>query len=449
MKLLIIDDEKSIRLSLQVGLAKTGVKIYTAASGEEGLELFRNINPDIAVIDIKLPGIDGIEVLRRIRKENDNCIVIMITYISEVRLAVEAMKLGANDYFTKPFNIEEIKDTIENNLKYLKLKRELSQDQYEDFTEIVGISDQIKEIKKVVQKVSNLPYNTYILVQGESGTGKEIVAKAIHYNGIRKNTPYVALNCAAIPQNLQESELFGYEKGAFTEAKTSKKGLIEESHGGTLFLDEIGDMDILLQAKLLRVLQEKKFRRLGGVKEIDFDANIIAATNKNLLEEVKNGAFREDLYYRLNVVPIFTTPLRERVEDIPPLIDSFIRLYNSQLNKNIIGMTDAAMEICKAHQWKGNVRELKNVIERIIIFQENECIDIDDLPHSVISDIHMINDKNIIDMGNNNLNLEIVEMETISRVLKQNNWNISRTAQELGISRLTLRRKIEKYSIMK
>lgn len=449
MKLLIIDDEKSIRLSLQVGLAKTGVKIYTAASGEEGLELFRNINPDIAVIDIKLPGIDGIEVLRRIRKENDNCIVIMITYISEVRLAVEAMKLGANDYFTKPFNIEEIKDTIENNLKYLKLKRELSQDQYEDFTEIVGISDQIKEIKKVVQKVSNLPYNTYILVQGESGTGKEIVAKAIHYNGIRKNTPYVALNCAAIPQNLQESELFGYEKGAFTEAKTSKKGLIEESHGGTLFLDEIGDMDILLQAKLLRVLQEKKFRRLGGVKEIEFDANIIAATNKNLLEEVKIGAFREDLYYRLNVVPIFTTPLRERVEDIPPLIDSFIRLYNSQLNKRIIGMTDAAMEICKAHQWKGNVRELKNVIERIVIFQENEYIDIDDLPHSVIGDSNMINDKNIIDMGNNNLNLETVEMETISRVLKQNNWNISRTAQELGISRLTLRRKIEKYSIMK
>ncbi|MDF2636666.1 MAG: hypothetical protein K0R78_3540, partial [Pelosinus sp.] len=448
-KLLIIDDEKSIRLSLQVGLTKTGVKIFTAASGEEGLEIFRNVNPDIAVIDIKLPGIDGIEVLRRIRKENETCIVIMITYISEVRLAVEAMKLGANDYFTKPFNIEEIKDTIESNVKYLKMKRELIQEQNEDFTEIIGISDQINEIKKVVQKVSNLPYNTYILVQGESGTGKEIVAKAIHYNGIRKNQPYIALNCAAIPQNLQESELFGYEKGAFSEAKTSKKGLIEEAHDGTLFLDEIGDMDILLQAKLLRVLQEKRFRRLGGVKEIEFDANIIAATNKDLLAEVKSGSFREDLYYRLNVVPVFTTPLRERMEDIPPLIDSFIRLYSTQLNKNIRGMTNAAMEICKAHEWKGNVRELKNVIERIIIFQESEWIDIDDLPHNIVSDSNMINDKNVMGIGSNNLNLETVEMETINRVLKQNNWNISKTAQELGISRLTLRRKIEKYSIMK
>ncbi|KXG77196.1 sigma-54-dependent transcriptional regulator [Thermotalea metallivorans] len=448
MKLLIIDDEKSIRLSLQVGLNKTGVKIFTAASGEEGLSIFHEIKPDIAIIDIKLPGIDGIEVLRRIRKENQNCIIIMITYISEVRLAVEAMKLGANDYFTKPFNIEEIKDTIENNLKYIRMKKELIQDKYENFTEIIGVSEQIHEIKKIVDKVTNLSYNTYILIQGESGTGKEIIARAIHYNGIRKNKPYVALNCAAIPQNLQESELFGYEKGAFTEAKTSKKGLIEEAHGGTLFLDEIGDMDILLQAKLLRVLQEKKFRRLGGVKEIEFNANIIAATNKNLLQEIQNGAFREDLYYRLNVVPIYTVPLRERTEDIPVLIDSFIQFYNHQLKKNIKGMTEGAMEICKAHEWKGNVRELKNVIERIMIFQENEWIGVEDLPHNILSDKNIFHDKNIGGIGNS-MNLETVEMETISRVLKQNNWNISRTAQELGISRLTLRRKIEKYSLTK
>ncbi len=444
MKLLIIDDEKSIRLSLQVGLKKLGVEIFTAASGEEGLALFEQTKPDIAIIDIKLPGIDGIEVLRRIRKENKTCIILMITYISEVRLAVEAMKLGAHDYFTKPFNIEEIKESIENHVHYIRKKQELGHEKDENFTEIIGVSKQIEEIREVVNKVSQMPYNTFILIQGESGTGKEIIAKGIHYNGVRNSKPYVALNCAAIPQNLQESELFGYEKGAFSDAKTAKKGLIEEAHGGTLFLDEIGDMDILLQAKLLRVLQEKRFRRLGGVKEITFDATIIAATNKNLLEEIKLGYFREDLYYRLNVIPIFTTPLRERNEDIVFLIRSFIDYYNQELNKDIRGFTEKALEVCKTYEWKGNVRELKNAIERIMIFQENEWIDVEDLPPNIIAD------KNIADtVILTNGNLESVEMETVSRTLKQNDWNITKTAQELGISRLTLRRKIEKYSITK
>ena len=444
MKLLIIDDEKSIRLSLQVGLKKLGVEIFTAASGEEGLGLFEQTKPDIAIIDIKLPGIDGIEVLRRIRKDNKSCIILMITYISEVRLAVEAMKLGAHDYFTKPFNIEEIKESIENHVHYIKKKQELGKEKDDNFTEIIGISKQIDGVRDIVNKVSQMPYNTFILIQGESGTGKEIIAKAIHYNGVRKSKPYVALNCAAIPQNLQESELFGYEKGAFSDAKTSKKGLIEEAHGGTLFLDEIGDMDILLQAKLLRVLQEKRFRRLGGVKEIAFDATIIAATNKNLLEEIKAGNFREDLYYRLNVVPVYTTPLRERNEDISFLIESFIDYYNHELNKSIRGFTDKALEVCKAYEWKGNVRELKNVIERIMIFQENEWVDVEDLPPNIIAD-KSIPDTVVLA----NANLEAVEMETVSRALKQNDWNITKTALELGISRLTLRRKIEKYSITK
>ncbi|MEW9123580.1 MAG: sigma-54 dependent transcriptional regulator, partial [Thermotaleaceae bacterium] len=386
MKLLIIDDEKSIRLSLQVGLKNSGLEILTAASGEEGLVLFKEAKPDIAIIDIKLPGIDGIEVLRRIRKENKVCIILMITYISEVRLAVEAMKLGANDYFTKPFNIVEIKESIETHVQYIRKKQELGQQKDESFTEVLGVSKQIESIREIVNKVAHMPYNTFILVQGESGTGKEIIAKAIHFNGVRKNKAYVALNCAAIPQNLQESELFGYEKGAFSEAKAAKKGLIEEANGGTLFLDEIGDMDILLQAKLLRVLQEKKFRRLGGNKEISFDATIIAATNKNLLDEIENGNFREDLYYRLNVIPIFTTPLRERKEDIVVLIDSFIDYYNEELKKDIKGFTEKALSICKTYEWKGNVRELKNAIERIMIFQEREWIDVEDLPPNIISD---------------------------------------------------------------
>lgn len=444
MKVLIIDDEKSIRLSLRVSLSKLGVKVFAAASGEEGIEIFRSEKPHIAIIDVNLPGINGIEVLKEIRKKDKNCIVIMITYISEVRLAVEAMKLGANDYFTKPFNMEEIKESIDEHIKYIKKSQELSNQGDGYKTEIIGKSKSIQKVKEITKKVGNMAYDTFILIQGESGTGKEIIAKAIHFNGIRRNKPYIALNCAAIPKNLQESELFGYEKGAFSDAKQQKKGLIEESNTGTLFLDEIGDMDIMLQAKLLRVLQEKKFRRIGGTKEIDFQANVIAATNKNLLREIENGNFREDLYYRLNVVPIYTTPLRERKEDIELLIDYFIHQYNESLNKRIKGMTKEALLICKNYEWRGNVRELKNFVERVMIFQEDEWIDVDNLPQNIIS--YESEENNTTFIGTN---LESVEMETIHRTLQQNNWNISRTAQTLGISRVTLRRKIEKYSIHK
>ncbi|MCT4620723.1 MAG: sigma-54 dependent transcriptional regulator [Marinisporobacter sp.] len=443
MKLLIVDDEKSIRLSLRIALSKLGIKILVAASGEEGVGIFDKERPDICIVDINLPGIGGIDVLKHIRKKNKDSIVIMITYISEVRLAVEAMKLGANDYFTKPFNIEEIKESINDNIKYIKKSQEISYQEKKEMAEIIGNSKAIQKIKSVTQKVGNMPYDTFILIQGESGTGKEIVAKAIHFNGIRKNKPYIALNCAAIPKNLQESELFGYEKGAFSDAKQLKKGLIEEANEGTLFLDEIGDMDILLQAKLLRVLQEKKCRRIGGIKEIEFSANIIAATNKDLLKEIENGNFREDLYYRLNVVPIYTTPLREREEDIETLMDYFIQQYNHALNKNIKGMTYDALEICKNYEWKGNVRELKNFIERVMIFQEEALIDVENLPENIIS----YNSQQKGSLMSNNL--EDVEMQTINKALKENNWNISKTAKGLGISRITLRRKIEKYSIQK
>ncbi|WP_053955568.1 sigma-54-dependent transcriptional regulator [Inediibacterium massiliense] len=442
LKVLIIDDEKSIRLSLRVGIEKTGVKIFTAASGEEGMEIFYKEKPNLCIVDINLPGINGIEVLRKIRKQNKDCMVIMITYISEVKLAVEAMKLGANDYFTKPFHIKEITESIENNIKYIQKTRELS-DHKENEMEIIGESQWIEYIRQIAYKVGNMTYDTFIFIQGESGTGKDVIAKAIHFNGFRKNKPYVALNCAAIPKNLQESELFGYEKGAFSDAKTQKKGLIEEANEGTLFLDEIGDMDILLQAKLLRVLQEKKFRRVGGVKEIGFRTNVIAATNKDIIQEIKNGNFREDLYYRLNVIPIYTKPLRERKEDIPVLLEFFINQYNKDLNKSIKGMTQEVLNIAKNYDWKGNVRELKNLVERVMIFQEDEWIDVEDLPQNLISCQNM-NQNNEL-----NMNLENVEMEAIHSALRKNEWNITKTAETLGISRVTLRRKIEKYSINK
>ncbi|MCT4604612.1 MAG: sigma-54 dependent transcriptional regulator [Marinisporobacter sp.] len=444
MKLLIIDDEKSIRLSLRIALSKLGIKILVAASGEEGVKIFDQERPDLCIVDINLPGISGIDVLKHIRKKDKDSIVMMITYISEVRLAVEAMKLGANDYFTKPFNMEEIKESINHNIKYIKKSQEISYKEKKEIAEIIGKSKDIQGIKSITKKVGNMPYDTFILVQGESGTGKEIVAKAIHFNGIRSNKPYIALNCAAIPKNLQESELFGYEKGAFSDAKKMKKGLIEEANEGTLFLDEIGDMDILLQAKLLRVLQEKKFRRIGGIIEIEFSANIIAATNKDLLEEIKKGSFREDLYYRLNVVPIYTTPLRERREDIEILMDYFIQQYNHALNKEVKGMTHDALEICKNYEWKGNVRELKNFIERVMIFQEESLIDVENLPENIIN--YSTQGKGSVVVTSN---LEDVEMQVINKALKENGWNISKTARGLGISRITLRRKIEKYSIQK
>ncbi|TCO71351.1 sigma-54-dependent transcriptional regulator [Marinisporobacter balticus] len=444
MKVLIIDDEKSIRLSLRVGLSKLGVKIFTVDSGEAGIEIFDKEKPHLSIVDINLPGMSGIDVLKEIRKKDKNSIVIMITYISEVKLAVEAMKLGANDYFTKPFSIEEIKDSIDDNLKYIKKVQELSTKKEKKITEVIGISKSIQEVKDIAKKVGNMPYDTFILVQGESGTGKEIIAKAIHFNGIRKEAPYIALNCAAIPKNLQESELFGHEKGAFSDAKKLKKGLIEEANGGTLFLDEIGDMDLLLQAKVLRVLQEKKFRRVGGVEEISFSTNIIAATNKDLVKAIENGNFREDLYYRLNVIPIYTTPLRERKEDIEVLIDYFVNQYNVTLDKSVKGMTKEALEICTNYEWKGNVRELKNLLERVMIFQEDDWIDVENLPQNIISQQSIEKTGTLL-----NTNLENIEMEAINKVLQQNNWNISKTAKNLGISRVTLRRKIEKYSIQK
>ncbi|AYO31406.1 sigma-54-dependent Fis family transcriptional regulator [Biomaibacter acetigenes] len=441
MKILIIDDEKSIRFSLQISLGKMGHEIFVAETGEEGLEDFRKYNPEIAIVDIKLPGIDGIQVLQEIKKYKKECLVIMITYLSEVRLAVEAMKMGAYDYFTKPFDLDEIKDTVNQAANYLMIKRQIEKSDNSLNTDLIGRSKAISEIKEVIKKISNLNFSTTVLIIGESGTGKEVIARAIHYSGVRAKRPFIALNCAAIPKTLQESELFGYEKGAFSDAKVSKKGMIEEADGGTLFLDEIADMDLSLQAKLLRTIQEKTFRRLGSNKEKTFDAHIVCATNKDLLKEIKEGRFREDLFYRLNVVPINIPPLRERIEDIELLAVEFIKIYNNKLNKNVAGISSGAIEILKRYKWPGNVREMKNLIERVMIFKEDSTdICEDDLPLEILTqDVDEDYDKN--------LNLENVEREAILTSLEKNSWNISRTAEELGISRLTLRRKIKRYNI--
>ncbi|MGN9165734.1 sigma-54-dependent transcriptional regulator [Tissierellaceae bacterium HCP3S3_D8] len=434
MKILVIDDERSIRLSLKIGLEKLGLEVSTAESAEEGLEIFKIQAPDLIILDINLPGMDGIEALKLFKKINPSITIIMITYMTDVKLAVEAMKMGAYDYFTKPFNLLDINKSIEETLQYVKIKKDLNSN--EDIA-LIGRSPSILNIKNTISDICQLDYDTTILITGESGTGKEVIAKTIHsYN---KSKPFIAINCAAIPQNLQESELFGYEKGAFSDAKTDKIGLIEKANNGILFLDEIGDMDIGLQAKVLRVIQEKKFRRIGGTKEIQFEATILAATNKDLSKSITDGDFRKDLYYRLNVIPIYIPPLRDRKEDIPVLVYHFIDEYNNKLNKNILSIEDSAMELLKSYHWPGNVRELKNLLERIMIFKKGNTINSDDLPDEIKSLPSTIS----------NSTLEDIEKQGIASVLFKNKWNISKSAKELGITRQTLRNKIEKYNIKK
>ena len=445
MKILVIDDERGIRTSLKFFLKGEGFDIETAKTGEEGFEKYEKFEPDVTILDINLPGMDGLEVLSSIKRKNKKTVVIMITYRSEVKLAVQAMKLGAYDYFMKPFNIIDIKSSVLEIIDYISAKRNAEKVD-KDIT-FIGENKSILELKEKIQKLLNIKMDTNILITGNSGTGKEVLGKYIHQvkNGDKK--PFVAINCAAIPKSLQESEFFGYEKGAFTEAKTRKIGLIEKSNGGTLFLDEVADMDIELQAKMLRVLQEKKFRRVGGLEEIPFSATVISATNKNLRKEIEQGNFRQDLYYRINVVPLKLPNLAERRDDIPLLTNFFIQKYNESLDKNIVGLDEEAMNAMTNYSWGGNIRELKNVIERIMIFQDEEIITKDNLPEEITESMqnNLFHEGEYIDKDM----LNITQANIIKKALEENNWNITHTADILGISRLTLRKRMQKFSIEK
>lgn len=445
MKILIIDDEKGIRTSLKFFLKGEGFEIETAETGEEGIEKYQKFEPDITILDINLPGIDGLDVLSEIKRKNKKALVIMITYRSEVKLAVHAMKLGAYDYFMKPFNIIDIKNSVVEIISYLSAKK--NTEAVDRDTTFIGESKPILELKEKIQKLINIKMDTTILITGSSGTGKEVLGKYIHQIKNGDNRPFVAINCAAIPKSLQESEFFGYEKGAFTEAKARKIGLIEKSNGGTLFLDEVADMDIELQAKMLRVLQEKKFRRVGGLEEIPFSATVISATNKDLKKEIVEGNFRQDLYYRINVVPLKLPDLAKRKDDIPLLVEFFVKKYNESLDKNIKGFSQDAMNAMMHYSWDGNIRELKNMIERIMIFQDDEYIRKENLPeeifHSSINDIFFEGEYIDKDM------LNMTQANIIKKALEENNWNITHTADVLGISRLTLRKRMQKFAIEK
>lgn len=381
--ILVVEDEKPLRIALCNVLQDEGFCILEAEDGKIALELMRDNRPNLVITDLKMPKVDGMKLLKRIKEIDQSLPVIVITAYGTSSTAIDAMKHGAYDYITKPFDLDEVLLTVKRALSHealamevKALKDELSEKYRID--NIIGNSSQMQEIYKTIGRIAES--KATVLVQGESGTGKELVANAVHYNSLRKNGPFIKMNCAALPETLLESELFGHEKGSFTGAVTARRGKFEAAHGGTIFLDEIGEMSPVLQSKLLRILQDQTFDRIGGNQSITVDVRVIAATNKNLEEEVKKGNFREDLYYRLNVVFIQIPPLRNRKEDIIPLIEYFLRKYSSEVKSETIGISKAVVDILLNYDWPGNVRELENVIERSVVFSGGKTIVPEHLP---------------------------------------------------------------------
>jgi DNA-binding NtrC family response regulator len=443
---LIVDDEVGVRESLRMAL-KNDYEVSLAKDAEATFHQIKGHTPDIILLDIILPDIDGLKVLERIKENDPDQIVIMITATKTVKTAVEAMKLGAYDYITKPFDIDELRLIISRALSTEALKQEVKYHRGKVNRNIIGESERMKEIFKVIKQVCDS--KSTVLIMGESGTGKELVSRAIHYNGNRKNYPFVTINCAAIPDTLIESELFGHEKGAFTNAVEKKLGHFEIAHQGTIFLDEIGELSLMTQAKILRFLEEKEFNRVGGSRTIKVDVRLICATNKDLSQLLRKGTFREDLYYRINVVPIIIPPLRERREDIPILVEHFIKKFNAENNKNVKGASKEALEIMMNYEWPGNVRELENLIERIITLTPNEHIQPDEIPFS-LKNITKTNElrESILSGELSFLRAEEeFEREVILDVLKKTNYVQSRAAEMLGISRRILKYKMDKLGI--
>jgi len=449
--ILIVDDEISTRESLKM-ILKKDYEIILAKNAEEAFLAIQENSPDIILLDIILPDLDGIKVLEKIKREYPSIIVIMITATKTVKTAVEAMKLGAYDYITKPFDVDELRLIINRALSNQALEKEVKYlrqeiDKSFGLPNIIGKSKSMQEIFKIVRQIADS--KSTVLIMGESGTGKELISRAIHYNSNRKNYPFITINCAAIPDTLIESELFGHERGAFTNAIEKKLGRFEIANQGTLFLDEIAELSLATQAKILRFLEEKSFYRVGGSKNIKVDVRLICATNKDLKQMIKNGSFREDLFYRINVVPIFIPPLRERKEDIPLLVDHFIKKFNKENNKNIKGISQEALEVMMNYEWPGNVRELENLIERIIALTSREIIQVDELPFSP-NDSSKINElrESILSGKVSFLKAEEeFERTIILDALRRTNFIQSRAAELLGVSRRILKYKMDKLGI--
>ena len=452
--ILIVDDDEVMQETLSDVLGKRGYEIFTVGSGNGALPMLKKNVIDLILLDMRLPDIDGLEVLKKIKEFDNEILVIMMTAYSDVQTAVSAMKSGAYDYINKPFELEELKLLIEKGLEMKSLineVRRLHRQQKENYqnSHIYGVSPQIHYVKELIGMISKT-HKTSVLIQGESGTGKELAANAIHYNSHRSDKPLMKINCSAIPDSLLESELFGYEKGAFTDAKNTKKGLFELADSGTVFLDEIGDMNPFLQSKILRVLENQTFMRVGGEREIKVDIRIVAATNKDLETMVREGFFRKDLYYRLKVMVVEMPPLRDRLEDILLLSNLFIEENNKEFNKNIKGFSDEAKKLMVQYSWPGNVRELKNVIERAMILTDQEVITPNHLPFELKQTEKFIhgNTEHEISEKTDDMSLENMEKIHLSKVLKRLEWNKSKASKILVISRATLRAKIKKYNLL-
>ena len=386
VRILIVDDEPSMREMLRIVLRRDGYDVQLATSGREAIEQLRQNNFDLLLSDIKMPDVSGVDVLRAAKEINRDVVAFMMTAYASTSTAVEAMRLGAVDYFTKPFSMDELRLKIRQHLESHRLKQEnvllkkALKTRYE-FSNIIGRSEPMLEVFRMVETIAKTP--STVLITGESGTGKDLVARAIHYNSLRREHPFVALNCGGVPETLLESELFGHMRGAFTGADANKKGLIEVADGGTVFLDEIGEMNTTMQVKLLRVLQDRRFRRLGGTEEVQADIRVIAATNQDLEKLVAGGRFREDLFYRINVIRMHLPPLRERRDDIPLLAEHFLTKYAEQMKKRVSSVAQASLSLLQMYGWPGNVRELENVIERAVALEQTQAILPDSLPPQI------------------------------------------------------------------
>ncbi|MDD2734708.1 MAG: sigma-54 dependent transcriptional regulator [Desulfuromonadaceae bacterium] len=453
-KILVVDDEHLIRWSLEQNLKKQGYDVVTAGTGEDALRLVREEQPDLVLLDIQLPGISGIDVLEKIKEHDEDIIVIMVTANSGLENAVKAMRLGAYDYVSKPFNLEELAIVVRKALDSSDLKQEVvrlrTETKKNGPPNIIGESRQVKSLMEVLEKVARSEAAT-VLVQGESGTGKELVAKWIHYSSNRAEKPFIAINCAAVPATLLESELFGHEKGAFTDAKANKKGLFELADGGTVFLDEIGDMEMGMQAKLLRFLEDRSFRRIGGGRVFTVDVRIISATNKDLQKSIEEKTFRNDLYYRLQVIPIFLPSLRERKEDIIPLATHFISLYNRDFNKKVRGIAGMAERMLTEYSWPGNIRELKNVIERAIILGNEDTLLLENLPLEIVAKTTAPSGApaSSFRLPPEGIDIEEVEKELIRQALEVSEWNQSKAAKKLSLGIDAFRYRMKKFGYLK
>lgn len=443
ISILVVDDEPGVRSTVKGTLEDEGFRVFTVSSGEEALEHIGKLKPDVVLLDVLMPsGMDGIETLGKIKESGSDCAVIMISGHGTIDMAVKAMELGALDFIEKPLSVDRMLIRLSQALEKKKLQDDykLLKKEMDERYQIIGESPAMRELAVTIHQVA--PTNSRILIIGENGTGKELVARAIHRNSRRSDKPFIQVNCAAIPDELIESELFGHEKGSFTSAVATTRGKFEQANGGTILLDEIGDMSLRTQSKVLRVLEEQEFSRIGSKDIIKVDVRVIAATNKDLGVEVEENRFREDLFYRLNVIPIYVPPLRERQEDIPILANYYLARFCRENGRREKQFLPETMELLKAYKWPGNVRELKNIMERLVIMVPSDTIEVSHLPDDLIGHSTTSETPQALRDARNDF-----ERRFILQALLDNNWSVTDTADQLGIERTNLHRKMRQYNI--